>query len=241
MYRTAVPYPIAPGKTEADIQSITKLFREHIDEYRESRGRMGVVVERAFLQQTPMGPVVIAYLESDRDPETSTRLLTASDLEIDRRFVELVAEVHGIDLRQPPPGQPPESVAEWVDPDVTSRKRGLAFIAPLRPGKIEAGRAFGREAYIERVMEMTDSRRALGQSVEVVTLNSNPMGDFVCVYVEADDPVGANRQFAASTRPFDVWFKQRLAGLFSPEVDFSKPVPPVEQVWDYVAMAQVRR
>ena len=136
MYRYALPYPIAPGKTEADIQTITSLLRDHIEEYRESRGRLGLTVERAFLQRTPMGPFVIAYLESDRDPETSTRLLAASDLEIDRRFIELVAEVHGVDLRQPPPGPPPETVAEWVDPDVTTRKRGLAFMAPLRPGTL---------------------------------------------------------------------------------------------------------
>jgi hypothetical protein len=239
MYRYTLPYPTAPGKTEEDIKSIVTMLRERIDEYRESRGRLGITVERVFLQQTPMGAVVLAYLESDRDLETTTRLLAASDLEVDRRFIDMVAEVHGIDMRQPPPGPPPETVAEWVDPDVTTRKRGHAFIVPLRPDKIEAVRAFTREAFIDRVLELTESRRALGLNVNVATLSSNPMGDFLCVYREGDDTERASREFAASDRPFDRWFKDRLAELT--EVDFNQPMPPVQQLWDYVAMAQVRR
>jgi hypothetical protein len=39
--------------------------------------------------------------------------------------------VHGFDATQPPPGEPPEILADWADDAVTTRKRGLAFCAPV--------------------------------------------------------------------------------------------------------------
>lgn len=241
MNRQAVPFPIAPGKTEADLRAVSAYLADHMDEYRESRQRLGVLVERVYLQSTPMGNVAIAYVEGERDFPATMAGMAASNLEIDRRFLEMSAEVSGVDVRQPPPGPPPETVGQWMDEAVTTRKRGLGFIAPLLPGKIEAGKAFCREAFVERREELTESRRGWGENVEVVTLNSTPMGDFVCAYLEGDDPVRANREFAASQRPYDAWFKARLKELFPPEVDFSKPIPPVTQLWDYVATAAVRR
>ncbi|MDQ6900114.1 MAG: hypothetical protein M3072_11505 [Candidatus Dormibacteraeota bacterium] len=129
----------------------------------------------------------------------------------------------------------PETIGEWVDPQVTTRKKGLAFVAPVLPGKDDASRAFAREAFVARKAELTESRRALGQNLEVVTLTSTPMGSFVCAYLEGNDPVQGNRGFAASTRPYDVWFKDRLKELFPPELDFNQPLPPIEQVFDYLA------
>ena len=182
-----------------------------------------------------MRSILIAYAEAERDFAEWNRALIGSDLEIDRRFIEMVAEIHGVDVRQPPAGPPPETIGEWVDPEVTTRRKGLAFVAPVLPGKDEAGRAFAREAFVARKAELTESRRALGQNVEVVTLSSTPMGSFICAYLEGNDPLEGNQGFAASTRPYDVWFKDRLKELFPPELDFNQPLPPIEQVFDYVA------
>ena len=235
MYRHAVPYPVAPGKTETDVRSIGAYFEAHPTEHRESRKRLGISVERVFLQATPMGEIVIGYLETERPFGDVIQAVLASDWEIDRKFIEMVGEMHGVDLRQPPVGPPPETVGEWVDPEVTGRRKGLAFIAPLLPGKLDAGRAFAREAFVERSAELTESRRALNQNVEVVTLSSNPMGDFICGYLEGTDPVDGNHRFASSTRPYDIWFKDRLKTLFPSDIDFSQPLPPVKQIFDYVA------
>jgi hypothetical protein len=235
IHRYAIPFPVAPGKTEADARSIPAYFRANMDQFRESRKRLGTAVERVYLQATPMGNIVIAYVEAERSFAEVTQALTTSDLEIDRKFIEMVAEIHGVDVRQPPAGPPPETIGEWVDPQVTTRRKGLAFVAPVLPGKDDAGRAFAREAFVTRKAELTESRRALGQSIEVVTLSVTPMGSLVCAYLEGNDPVEGNRGFAASTRPYDVWFKDQLKGLFPPEIDFSQPLPPIEQIFDYVA------
>ena len=235
MFRYALVFPIAPGKTGADVKRITADFAANMDDYRTSRRRLGIAVERTYLQTTPAGSMLIAYGESEHDFAETTRLLVTSDLDIDRRFVDYVAEVHGVDIRTPPAGPPPKTIGEWVDPKVTSRKKGLAFAAPLLPGKTAAATAFLHESFVTRKEQLTESRRALGQNVEVVTLNPTPMGDFGAVYLEGNDSVEANRMFAASRRPYDVWQKEGLKEFFPPEIDFNNPLPPIEQMWDYVA------
>jgi hypothetical protein len=235
IHRYAIPFPLAPGKTDADAGSISAYFKANMDPYRESRKRLRSTIERIYLQATPMGSMVIAYAETERDFAGWIQTLLSSDLDIDRRFIEMVADIHGVDLRQPPAGSPPETIGEWVDPQVTTRRKGLAFVAPVLPGKDDAGRAFAREAFETRKQELTESRRALGQNVEVVTLSATPMGSFVCGYLEGNDPVEGNRGFAASTRPYDVWFKEQLKSLFPPDIDFNQPLPPIQTLFDYVA------
>jgi hypothetical protein len=59
----------------------------------------------------------------------------------------------------------------------------------------------------------------------------SPMGDFGIVLLEGDDPVAANKAFAASQDPYDVWFKQQVAEFTG--VDFGQPVPAIEQLVDW--------
>ena len=232
-YRYAIPFPVAPGKTDADTAGISEYFMAHMDEYRESRQRLGTTMERVYLQPTPMGSFVIAYVETAHDFVAWTQALLASDLDIDRRFVAMVADIHGVDLHEPPAGPPPETIGEWVDPQVSPRRKGLAFVVPVLPGKDDAGRAFAREAYVVRRPDLVASRQALGQNAEVATLSVTPMGSFLCGYIEAADPIDANRRFAGSTRPYDVWFKDQLKTVFPPQVDFNQPLPPVVQLFDF--------
>jgi hypothetical protein len=62
------------------------------------------------------------------------------------------------------------------------------------------------------------------------------MGDMLCGYLEGSDPIKANREFAASKLPFDLWFKGQLKGLFPPQVDFNQPLPAVMEIFDSVAV-----
>lgn len=222
-------FPVLPGQ---DSRAVAAILKARPEEYVEARRRQGVHMERAYEQVTPMGTFVIAYLESERPFGETTAAMTRSDLAIDGDFIRAIKEVHGFDATQPPRGEPPELLADWVDETVTTRKRGHAFCAPVMPGATEIGRAFAREAYETRRDELTASRRAQGGSREVVTLNHTPMGDVICVYIEGDDPIEGNRQFAASRSEFDVWFKERCREVFPPQVDFNQPLPAIEEIFD---------
>jgi hypothetical protein len=115
---------------------------------------------------------------------------------------------------------------------VSEVRKGLAFTAPLLPGATEGGTAFMNQAVGARLAEFEASRRGWGQNAEVVTLHHTPMGDVIALYLEGVDPVEGNRKFAASSAPFDRWFKDELKKLFPPEIDFDQPVPGIEEIFD---------
>ena len=235
MSQYVLPNPLLPGKTDDDARRIATMFRSRPREYEESRRNAGVLLERAYLQKTPMGSYVVAYLESERSFADSSRLMLESGLAIDRDFAALVQEIHGIDMSSPP-GRI-ETVATWSDPQVTLRGAGLAFCAPLQPDRVEDGIAYLRQTYASP--GFTESRRALGQSVEVATLIETPLGPIGAAYLEGRDSVEANRRFAASRDPFDVAFKEHLAWIFQPSVDFSQPLPPIEEIFDSTKVASL--
>lgn len=230
MEQNVLVFPLLPGKTEADARSIGDEFVQRPEEYRESRRQHGIALERTYLQTTPMGMFVVVYGESEAGFAKTAEGLATSDLPIDKFFRDTVLAIHGFDLTAPPEGPGPETIAAWNDPDVTERRGGFAFCAPLLPDKTAAGRAFCAEAYSRP--ELAASRRDKGVSKEVVSLLSSPHGEIIAVYVEAEDPQGSNAAFAASQEPFDLWFRGELRDLFPPEVDFSEPVPGVVEIFD---------
>ena len=195
-----------------------------------------------YLQHSLSGSAVILYLEAELAFAEWLQAIATSHLEIDRRFIDLLADIHDIDVRQPAAGPPPHTIGEWVDQGVMPRRKGLAFMAKLRPWQASlppedqgATDTFAHDAYVVRRPEFIDSRRAIGQNAEVVTVSVLPTGPVICGYLEAADPVDANRRLVASDRPYDVWFKDHLKYRFPPELDFSQPLPPIEPLFDYVS------
>lgn len=229
MNKVAAVFPVLPGK---DARTVAALLRRDPSEYIESRRHSGILLERAYEMRTPMGMFLISYIESERPFAEVVAAGAISELPFDRDFVTAVRDVHGIDITQPPLGEPAEVIGDWEDDSVTARKRGLAFCAPLMPGASDTARAFCQEAFRARREEFTASRRALQVTRETVVLNHTPAGDVAGVYIEGDDPVQGNRGFAASQSPFDVWFKERCARIFPPDIDFNQPLPPITEVFD---------
>lgn len=234
MSRTALVFPVLPGK---DARDIANEMKSRPREYEQSRRRLGITMERAYLQHTPMGDFVTSYVEAEGEVLGKFGKLATSDLDIDRYFVKAVREIHGADLTQPMPGPAPETVAAWIDPTAKGRGRGMALCAPLAPGATERARAFVADAYHRD--EFTASRRRLNVSEELITLQSTPQGDIVGIYIEGDDPQKGNAGFAASQEPFDLWFKEELRKIFPPAIDWSKPVEGVEELFDSTKVADL--
>jgi hypothetical protein len=234
MYRTVLPFPVLAGKTEADIRSIAERFESDPEAYFRSRQGAGVTLERAYLQHTPMGDYVVAYVESERSAADVLSTLAGQATDLDHFFADTLKAVHGIDITQLPDGPPPETIGEWVDPVVTARRRGMAFCAPVIAGQESRGAAWTKGTFGEE--GMTTSRRALGQNVEVVTLTDTQQGPIAGIYLEGMDPYEGNRTFAASTEPFDVAFKRELGTLFPAFVDFNKPVEGITEIFDSLSL-----
>jgi hypothetical protein len=227
MEKAIAVFPVRAGKDARDVIRVVEARR---DQHTAARRRMGVHMERGFEQVTPMGTFMVAYVESDRPFGDTAAEVSKSELEAELELAAAMNEITGFDASTP--GEPSELLADWVDDTVTERKPGLAFFAPIRPGAAEAGRRFAREAYVVRRHELAASRRQLGITRETVTLNHIPTGDVVCVYLEGDDPVDSNRRFAESRSEYDVWFKDRAASVFLPEIDFNQPISHITPISD---------
>jgi hypothetical protein len=89
MEKVAVLFPVVPGK---DARDVARVFDGRAEEYAESRRRLGMHVERAYQQDTPMGTFVVVYVESDRPFLKGLGRIAESDLGIDRDFLQAVKE-----------------------------------------------------------------------------------------------------------------------------------------------------
>ena len=91
---------------------------------------------------------------------------------------------------------------------------------PILPGKTPAWRSFIGELTGARKAQFEASRRTMGVR-ERTFLQPTPMGDFVIVTLEGEDPVGAFGRFAQGTDEFTTWFKAQVQDLHG--VDLAAP------------------
>src|SRR5262245_44691381 len=101
----AYAVPILPGKREAWERFVAELRGPRHEEYVESRRRLGVR-ERSFLQDGPEGAQVIVVVDGP-DLVAAFAAFTALRDPFTKWFLEQVRDIHGYDLRRPPPGVPP--------------------------------------------------------------------------------------------------------------------------------------
>ncbi|MFI5144623.1 MAG: hypothetical protein ACHQJ4_03425 [Ignavibacteria bacterium] len=89
--------PILPGKTEQWKKFINELKTTRNKEFSESRKSLNIR-ERSFLQQTPMGDVVVVTLEGD-EPAAAFASIANSNNPFSEWFVKEVIEIHGFNLK----------------------------------------------------------------------------------------------------------------------------------------------
>jgi hypothetical protein len=111
MASLAMTLPILPGQAEGIRRMRDEALGPRRSEYEESRRLMGVTKEQAWVQQTPMGQMVIVYWEVE-DPQRALRQLAESQDQFDVWFRQFIQNVHGIDMTQEQP-QTPELVFDW--------------------------------------------------------------------------------------------------------------------------------
>jgi hypothetical protein len=108
----AFALPVLPGKTEPFRNAHARFAVDRRPEFEASRQRLGVLVERGFLQHTPMGDLAIVVLEVS-DPARMLSGMASSPAPLDADFRAYLRDVFGIDAGRPPEGPPSELVFDW--------------------------------------------------------------------------------------------------------------------------------
>lgn len=115
---------------------------------------------------------------------------------------------------------------------MTTTTQAIAFAIPLLPGKTETDRAAMRSCGDgERAAAHHASRERHGITREGVWIQPTPDGDIAIVHLEARDIEAALTGVAASTDPFDRWFRDHCRDVHG--VDLESGFPPPEQILDY--------
>ncbi len=104
-----------------------------------------------------------------------------------------------------------------------------AFAAPILPGKTEAWKNAVAEINGARKDAYTQARAILGITKEVACLQQTPHGDYVVVYIEANDVTGVLKKMVDATDQFHMWFKDAVLKECH-GIDASSPVPPTNEV-----------
>ena len=89
--------PILPGKKNRWLEMMEKIRGPWGAMLKASRKAAGVR-ERTFLQETPMGDLVIVTLEG-ADPVAALGQMMTDQSEASREMMAMAAEVHGFDMK----------------------------------------------------------------------------------------------------------------------------------------------
>ena len=221
--------PVLPGKAEEARRWGKEMSGTRRREHTEAKKGSTIHHSRIWLQQTPMGDLLVQVIAADDMQRAFGQFISAKD-PYGVWEKQQLQTISGIDFNQPPPGMP-EQLFDWQK---GQGRNSLAFAAPIVAGKSEESRRWSKEAYVIRGKELEQSRLAKKLTRESGWLNPTPAGDLLVVLLEGDDPVKGNREFAASKTPYDVWFKEKAQGITG--IDFNQPLPAVpELVFDFRA------
>jgi hypothetical protein len=108
----AMAFPIPPHKMDTWLRGMAEISGPRRPEFDAARRRQGVAATKVWLQEGPGGPVEILVMETE-DPVRTFADIGASQEPFDLWFRELILEVYGLDLSQPPPGPPPRQILDW--------------------------------------------------------------------------------------------------------------------------------
>ena len=99
-------------------------------------------------------------------------------------------------------------------------KKLFAMAVPILPGKTAQFKKFINELKGNRYSEFVESRKKLGVQ-ERTFFQTTPMGDFVIVTLEGNDPETAFQNFGKQNDEFSKWFVQEVKENHG--IDLSSP------------------
>jgi hypothetical protein len=82
----------------------------------------------------------------------------------------------------------------------------ITFNVPILAGKTEAWKQAVAEMKGARNADYQESRKRMGITREVVSLQQTPQGDSVVVFLEGEEPGSVVAKYLSSSAPFDRWF-----------------------------------
>lgn len=110
MANVAIAFPLLPNQADAARQFAQELMGARHAAFVAAEREHGFTRQYWFLQPTPAGTLLVAYIESD-DPLRAFQSFAASQTPFDLWYKQQVKALSGLDLSQPPPALPEQILA----------------------------------------------------------------------------------------------------------------------------------
>ena len=104
--------PVLEDKTEDARAFFEELETQRKSDYAASEQRINISKESWYLQHSPQGDLLLAYIESS-DFANALGMFSQSQDEFDQWFKRRIAELTGVDLNDPPPGPLSEQLSSY--------------------------------------------------------------------------------------------------------------------------------
>lgn len=229
---TAIMFHILPGMTPKVLEFTREALGPRLGEHDESRKRLGIAVENAWIENTNEGDLLIFYFEG-KNLEESFKKMGESELIYDLWFRDKMFALTGADLCDFRMFAPSELVFESPVLEPKGPLGSVATVYPVLPGKKDEWIALLEELQGPRDEEDRGYLWRYGLTIEKLFVQTTPKGEMVILYAEGDDPADAISRFARSHHPFDVWLREEM--LYLNGIDFIRrqTAPPPHLVLDW--------
>ena len=104
---------------------------------------------------------------------------------------------------------------------------------PILAGKEDAGRAFAAACSGARRAEFDELQRRAKTSRETWTMQQTPVGTFMLVWFECEDPEAVFTDLATASDDFTVWFRAQILDVTGVDMSVPDDSPPPELVLDW--------
>ena len=111
MASLSLALPVKPGQSNRLRDFAQEVVGRRRQEFEASEQRIGLTREGWYLQPTPMGELVIIWVEGS-DPAAALSSFVQSQESFDVWFKQEVEQITGVDLNQPP-DKMPEVLFDW--------------------------------------------------------------------------------------------------------------------------------
>ena len=221
--------PIVEGTEQEMRSNVQQWLGDMKSEWLESRKDAGVYTERAWIQTTPNGSVLVLAHDVD-DLDTVFETFAKSTKPFDVQFRQHIEKVHGVDITEAP-APIVKQLATWSDEQVSSYNENWAIAVPVTNGTFADVKDWAQSVWGDS--EFADARAAAGISKQTLCWQETPEGNFCIVYAEGDSMEKAVKTIAACTNDVDKrWIEgtKKFTGL-----DITagpSALPKIEKVFD---------
>ena len=227
---TAVAFaaPIMDGKSEAWNKFIADTKGDRAEEWGQARAAAGLTREMVWHQASPAGEFAVVYQEGP-DLATVMQRFAASETPIDKEFVAMLGDVHGMDPSQPMPAG--ELLIDYTGEGGPNPAYG--FLVPVVEGKESLAIEFVKGHGGAGAEAFAASRARIGVNRERVWVYGG--GKMLLVVWESAELDQVMPRWVASEDPGDAAFLESVKEFSGIDFRATDPSPPNELVLDWTA------